>query len=94
MEQVKIGQEIVSDSGIGRVVRIGDFGSYTAEMIISKEAFIEAFEKWVLPKLEESGKVQMPTMVYPQVDGITPIVVSEQARNYDKSLSAPKSITQ
>ena len=53
MEQVKIGQEIVSDSGIGRVVRIGDCGSYTAEMIISKEAFIEAFEKWGLPSRKE-----------------------------------------
>ena len=52
MNNVKIGQIVVTNNDIGRVIRVGDCGSYTSEQIISKEAFVEAFEKWILPKVK------------------------------------------
>lgn len=51
-EQVKIGQVVVTSYDIGKVIKLGDCGGYVSEQIISKEAFIQAFEEWILPRLE------------------------------------------
>lgn len=49
MEQVKIGQIIVDSYGISKVIRLNNFGGYTAQEIIPKEVFIEAYNKWIAP---------------------------------------------
>lgn len=51
MEQVKIGQVIVDSYGISKVIKLDDFGGYTAEQIIPKEVFIEAYNKWIIPNI-------------------------------------------
>jgi len=41
----------ISDRGIERVINVDNCRSYTTELIISKEIFIKAYQKWIL----ESG---------------------------------------
>ena len=53
MEQVKIGQFIVDSYGISKVVKLDDWGGYTAEQIIPKEVFIEAFQKYIKEEGED-----------------------------------------
>ena len=53
MSEVKIGQFIVDNYGICKVIEIGDFGGYTVEQIIPKEVFIEAFEKYIKAESED-----------------------------------------
>lgn len=53
MDKIKIGQVIVDSYGIGKVVELDDFGGYTAEQIIPKEVFIEAFQKFIKEESEE-----------------------------------------
>lgn len=53
MTQAKIGQMIVDDYGISKVIKIDDWGGYTSELIIPKETFIEAYKKWIVKKDEE-----------------------------------------
>ena len=48
MEQVGVGKRIVNDYGISKVIQVDDWGGYTTEMIIPKETFIEAYEKWIV----------------------------------------------
>lgn len=54
MEQVKIGQVIVDDYGISKVIKLDDWGGYIAEQIIPKEVFIEAFQKYIKVESEEN----------------------------------------
>lgn len=53
MEKRQVGEMIVTDRGIERVIETGDLGSYTTELIISKEVFQEAYEKYIESKTEE-----------------------------------------
>lgn len=53
MEQVKIGQVIVDDYGISKVIKLDDWGGYIEELIIPKEVFIEAFQKYIKAESEE-----------------------------------------
>ena len=55
MEQIKLGQIIVDSYGISKVVKLEDFGGYTAEQIIPKEAFVEAFQKFIKAESEQVG---------------------------------------
>lgn len=50
MEKRQVGEMIVTDRGIERVIETGDCGSYTTELIISKEAFQQAYEKYIESK--------------------------------------------
>lgn len=52
MEQVKLGQIIVDSYGISKVVKLEDYGGYTAEQIIPKEVFIEAYNKYIKAESE------------------------------------------
>ena len=45
--KLTIGDEIVTDSGIERIIDLDDWGGYTAKTIMGKETFIEAFTKYV-----------------------------------------------
>ena len=54
MSEVKIGQFIVDSYGISRVVKLEDYGGYIAEQIMPKEAFIEAYNKYI--KAESEGE--------------------------------------
>lgn len=49
MAKEQIGQVIVDNYGISRVIKLDDFGGYEAKQIIPKEAFIEAYNKWITP---------------------------------------------
>ena len=42
-----IGGIEVTDKGIERVIDVGDYGTYTTELILPKEAFIEAYQKYI-----------------------------------------------
>ena len=46
MAEVKIGQMIVDDYGISKVIRIDNLG-YMSEVIIPKDVFIEAYKQWI-----------------------------------------------
>ena len=50
MENKHIGDFEVSESGIERVIDIGDYGSYTTELIIPKDIFVEAINKYMKDK--------------------------------------------
>ena len=53
MTEVKLGQMIVDDYGIGKVIQIDDWGGYTSQIIIPKEIFMEAYKKWIIKECEE-----------------------------------------
>jgi hypothetical protein len=42
-----VGEVIVTDSGISRIIEFGDYNGYTAEQILPKSAFVEAFNKFI-----------------------------------------------
>ena len=52
----QVGDYEVSDRGIERVINVGDCGSYTTELIISKEIFIKAYQKWILEAEQIEGR--------------------------------------
>lgn len=57
--EIKIGQIIVDDDSIGKVIMVdNDQNSYTTNVIMSKETFVEAYKKWINPnfKMESEGK--------------------------------------
>lgn len=47
MTQVELGQMIVDDDGINKVIQLHDWGGYTSEQIMPKEIFIEAYKRWI-----------------------------------------------
>ena len=49
---MNVGAFIVTDSGIERVISTQDYGGYTAEIVLTKEAFVQCYKKWI----EESEK--------------------------------------
>ena len=46
-EQRTVGQCEVSERGIEKVIDVGDCGTYTTELVIPKETFIEAYKSFV-----------------------------------------------
>lgn len=48
MEKRQVGEMIVTDHGIERVIETGDCGTYITELIISKEVFQEAYRKFIV----------------------------------------------
>lgn len=54
MAEVRIGQMIVDDYGISKVIRMDDLG-YMSEVIIPKDIFIEAYKKWIEKESEDSS---------------------------------------
>ena len=54
MAEVKIGQMIVDDYGISKVIRIDNLG-YMSEVIIPKDVFIEAYKQWIAKESEDSS---------------------------------------
>lgn len=56
MKQVKIGQLIVDNYGISKVIKLDDFGGCVKQQIIPKEIFIEAYNKWIAPSITIAEK--------------------------------------
>lgn len=54
MVDVKIGQMIVDDYGISKVIRMDDLG-YMSEVIIPKDIFIEAYKQYIANESEDSS---------------------------------------
>lgn len=48
MEQRQVGEMLITDRGIERVIETGDCGAYTTELIVTKEAFQEAYRKFIV----------------------------------------------
>lgn len=46
MTTPKIGETVVSDRGIERVIEVEDC-IYTSEILITKETFVEAYNQWI-----------------------------------------------
>ena len=43
----QVGEYEVSDKGVELVVNVGDYGTYTTQMVLPKEIFIECYNKWI-----------------------------------------------
>lgn len=52
-DKEEVGQYKVTDVGIEKVVNVEDFGCYTATIVIPKEVFIEAYEKYITGEKRE-----------------------------------------
>ena len=53
MNNKNVGDYEVTDAGISRIISLDDLGGYTSEVIISKDAFIEAYNKYICEELEK-----------------------------------------
>lgn len=78
MIQPKVGQRIVDDHGISKVIQTDDWGGYTSELIIPKETFIEAYKEWIVEEsdtipLEEYNEIlnEIKAEVYAKSEVIT-----------------------
>lgn len=49
-----VGDFEVTDSGIARIIKLEDYGGYISEIIIPKEAFVEAYNKYICEELEKT----------------------------------------
>ena len=64
MKEVKLGQIIVDNYGISKVIKLDDFGGYEAEQIIPKEAFIEAYNRWIILTENENKNKELKNASY------------------------------
>lgn len=44
----RLGEIVVKDHGICKIVDVDDYAGYTMETIIPKEVFIEAYKKYII----------------------------------------------
>ena len=56
-----LGDFVVGDSGISRIIDVDGYGGYTAERIMPKEVFVEAYKKYIIDDskkcvMKESGE--------------------------------------
>ena len=42
-----LGDFVVGYNGISRIVEVDDYAGYTAELVLPKEVFIEAYNKYI-----------------------------------------------
>lgn len=42
-----LGDFVVGDNGISKIVEVDDYSGYTAELVLPKEVFIEAYNKYI-----------------------------------------------
>ena len=47
-----LGDFIVKDSGIFKITEVDGYAGYTAELVLPKEVFIEAYNKYIKTKEE------------------------------------------
>lgn len=43
----KLGDFVVGDSGISKIIEVDGYAGYTAELVLPKETFIEAYNKYI-----------------------------------------------
>lgn len=43
----KLGDFVVGDNGISRIIEVDGYAGYTAKLVLPKEAFIEAYNKYI-----------------------------------------------
>lgn len=49
-----VGEFEVSSRGIERIIEVGDCGTYSTELVIPKETFIDAFTEYILKPCKEA----------------------------------------
>ena len=42
-----LGDFVVGDNGISRIIEVDGYAGYTAELVLPKEVFIEAYNKYI-----------------------------------------------
>ena len=50
---MNVGEYIITNDDLRRVIKVEDCGGYSAEIVLTKEAFVQCYKKWI----EESEKV-------------------------------------
>lgn len=51
-----VGSVFVDESGIHKVIDVGDYGEYICETIMPRAAFVEAYNKFILEEGESTSK--------------------------------------
>ena len=54
-----VGSVFVDDTGIHKVIEVGDYGSYTCESIIPRAVFIEAYKKYIIEVAKNIGEIRV-----------------------------------
>lgn len=44
----RLGEIVVKDHGICKIIDVDDYAGYTMETILPKEVFVEAFKKYIM----------------------------------------------
>lgn len=65
-----IGDYEISERGIERIIDVGECGAYTTQLIMSKEAFKEAYKKWIVDDDEEQYMDNISNIDFEQVKEI------------------------
>lgn len=51
----KLGEIVVKDHGICKIVEVFDYGGYVSKTIIPKEIFVEAYRKYIIEGTEKEN---------------------------------------
>lgn len=54
-----VGSVFVDDTGIHKVIEVGDYGEYTCENIIPRSVFVEAYKKYILEEAKNTGEIRV-----------------------------------
>lgn len=54
-----VGSVFVDDTGIHKVIEVGDYGEYTCENIIPRAVFVEAYKKYILEEAKNIGEIRV-----------------------------------
>lgn len=53
-----LGDFIVGERGISRIINVDDYAGYTTELILPKDIFIEAYNKYIKNEEAEDGTIE------------------------------------
>lgn len=54
-----VGSVFVDDTGIHKVIEVGDYGEYTCENIIPRTVFVEAYKKYILEEAKNTSEIRV-----------------------------------
>ena len=54
-----VGSVFVGDTGIHKVIEVGDYGEYICEDIIPRSVFVEAYKKYILEEAKNIGEIRI-----------------------------------
>ena len=54
-----VGSVFVDDTGIHKVIEVGDYGEYTCENIIPRSVFVEAYKKYIFEEAKKASEIRV-----------------------------------